>query len=133
MTSASAPLRTNRPQWLALHSFVYRLLIGSVVGLFAAVWVFFSSVDYTAFQLAIVGVFLVMFAGVPWMLARMSEPRPLSSKTSFSEWREGDLTIHTGALPAGEAALMIMIAPAACLIGIVAISGVAYLAAIGAI
>jgi hypothetical protein len=132
MTGASTPLRSNRPQWLALHPTVYRLLIGSVAALFVAVWIPFSHSDYAALQLAVVALFLVMFVGVPWVMARFSRAeRP--DRTTFGEWRSGDLDIHTGPIAAGEAALMIMIAPAAVLLGVAVISTIAYLAAVGAI
>jgi hypothetical protein len=133
MTGPSSPFLSNRPQWPALHPAVYKLLIGSVAAMFLAVWVFFSHGAYTAFQLVVVAAFLVMFVGVPWVLARLAQAPTRSNEPSFGEWRAGDLSIHTGPIPAGEAALMILIAPAAVVIGIAAISAIAYLAAIGAI
>lgn len=133
MTGPSTPVLSNRPQWLALHPAVYKLLIGSVAAMFLAVWVFFSQGAYTKLQLAIVAVFLVMFVGVPWVLARLTQSRPQPHGPSFGDWRAGDLSIHTGPIPAGEATLMILIAPAAVVLGIAAISAIAYLAAIGTI
>lgn len=125
--------RSNRPQWLALHSVVYRLLVGSVAGLFLSAWIFFSHDGYTSLQLAIVAAFLVMFAGVPWAMARMAVARrdEAAESPSFAEWRAGDLSTWTGPLPAGHAALMILTAPAAVLLGLFAISAIAYMAASG--
>lgn len=131
MTDALAPRRSNRPQRLALHPLVYAALIGSVVALFLIAWAAFSGSPYAALQLGVVAVFLAMFVGVPWMMSRAARARPNERAIPFGEWREGDFQTWTGALPAGEAALMILSAPAAVVTGIGAISAVAYLAAAG--
>ena len=122
---------SNRPQRLALHPSVYRALIGSAVCLFLSTWIFFGHNPYTALQLVIAGFFIAMFVGTPWLLARNARGRAEPDRTSFGEWREGDFQTDTGALPAGEAALMVMIAPVAVTVGMFAISLIAYLAAAG--
>jgi hypothetical protein len=130
---APARSRSNRPQWLDLHPAVYRLLVGSAVWVFLAIWVSFSHSAYTALQLGVVAVFLAVFIGVPVTLARLAKrPRPAGT-ASFAEWRAGDLETHTGPVAAGEAAVMVMIAPAACAAGLTIISALAYLTATGAI
>lgn len=124
--------RSNRPQFLALHPLVYRLLLASAAGVFLSAWLFFSHDGYTAFQLAVVLAFLVMFVGVPWVMARMTaKRRAAEAAPSFAEWREGDFVTWTGPLPAGQAALMILTAPAAAVLGLFAISAIAYMAATG--
>lgn len=125
--------RSNRPQWLALHPAIYRLLLGSMAGLFLSAWIFFGHDGYTALQLAVVAAFLAMFAGVPWAMARQAGRGGREKSPSFAEWRAGDFDTWTGPLPAGQAALMIMCAPAAAVLGLFAVSAIAYMAAVGAL
>lgn len=123
--------RSNRPQWLDLHPAVYRLLIGSVVWLFVALWLCFGHDAYTALQLGIVAAFLAVFTGVPAVMARLAKRKSQSGQVTFAEWRGGDLDTYTGPVAAGEAALMVVIGPVACVLGLTVISAMAYMTAAG--
>lgn len=129
--SGSSMSRTNRLQCLDLHPVVYGLLIGSTVWVVLAFWLFFSHDAYTAFQLVIVTFFMAMFIGVPVAMVRTARKPAKPNQVSFGDWRAGDLQTYTGPVPAGQAALMVLIAPMAAVVGITAISAIAYMAAMG--
>lgn len=114
-----------------LHPAVYGLLVGCVLWIVAAAWIFFASDRYAALQVAVVAVFAAAFLLVPYWLFRLSGEKP--QQGSFREWLDGEIQLIDGPMNARSALAMVLCAPVAGAAGLTLVSFVAHLAAIGAI
>jgi hypothetical protein len=122
----------NRPIETALHPAVNLALAGTLVWLLAAVWLAFGAQGYTALQLAIATFLSVMFALVPYTLWLISQSghKPAAAKP-FRQWATHELQTASGPVDGKDAAIMVLLAPAAVSLGITVTSVIAILAARG--
>ena len=111
------------------------LMAGSVVLSVLALWLLFDDGAGTTLSLLVVTGFAAAFIGTPYVLWRAA-PRQTDdepSAGSLRAWLEGEFEADRGTISAKHAMAMILLLPAAGAIGLVAISFVAHLAAIGAL
>lgn len=122
----------NRPIETALHPAVNLALTGTLVWLLAAIWLAFGAQSYSALQLAIATFLSIIFALVPYTLWLISqrEHRPTAAKP-FREWAAHELQTASGPVEGKDAAIMVLLAPAAVSLGITVMSVIAVLAAHG--
>lgn len=118
----------NAPISHNLHPHIYGLLVGSVIWITLVVWAFFGSGAYTALQLAVVAAFALAFVATPLVLWRISAAKQ-EEAGSLQSWLETELETHTGVVHGAHAAVMVLLAPAACAFGLTGVSLVAWLAA----
>ena len=113
---------SNVPRVSELHPVVYKALAGCVVWSVAALWVLFSREPEMTLQLAVVTAFAAAFVGIPLWLRHLSMTQPASKHLPFAEWSNARFEIVGGTIAAGEAALLVLLAPLSCAIGLTAIS-----------
>ena len=116
----------NVPVSRGLHPKIYGLLVGSVSGIIVAVWVFFSGNTYTEIQLSITTVFGIAFVATPYALWRLSGKRNEEDQ-SLRAWCNSELDTYTGKVHGTHAAVMVLLAPMACAVGMTGISFIAWL------
>ncbi len=127
-------LRRNLPVYRTPHRAVYASMAGAVAVTVLALWVLFRD-SGTTLSLIVVTGFALAFVGTPYALWRASRRHTDAppANPAFSEWLEGDFEADTGVIGAKQAMAMILLLPAAGAIGLIAVSFVAHLAAIGAL
>lgn len=128
--------RRNLPVYRVPHPAIYAMMAGSVVLTVAALWVLFDDGAGTTLSLAVVAFFAAAFMGTPYVLYRASPHRAeveSPTRPSLREWLEGDFECDRGTIGAKHAMAMILLLPAAGAVGLVAVSFIAHLAAIGAL
>lgn len=111
---------SNLPRVSGLHPVVYKTLAGSVVWTVGALFALFSDNSETRLQLAVVAVFAAAFVGVPLWLMRISKVEPDPRHLPFGEWVNTRFEIAGGSVKAGEAALLVLLAPLSCALGLTA-------------
>ena len=117
------PRLSNVPRVTALHPVVYRALAGCVVWTVGAFWVLFSRESETMFQIAVVTFFAAAFVATPyWMRHIATQGKPATQHLPLSEWRHARFETAAGTVAAGEAAMLVLLAPLACAIGLTAVS-----------
>jgi hypothetical protein len=135
----ATPHGRNAPLHLSLHPAIPRILVGCIVWLCAALWIAFAHDSYAALQIAVVVVFAAVFVGMPLVLNRLSKKGQApgaaaeTAPMSFREWLRGDFQMGDHAVPAREAAAMILLVPVACTIGLSVMAGLALMASLGAL
>lgn len=122
----------NVPVSANLHPGIYGALVGSVIWITLAIWLFFGHETYAALQLAVVTVFATAFIVTPVALWRLSSEKGMEEKT-LRDWFQGELDTCTGKVHGSHAAVMVLLAPLACAAGITGVSVIARLAAVGAL
>lgn len=122
----------NVPTESSLHPAVQRALIGCVLWIVAALWLFFGRDAYAGLQLAVSTFFCVMFVAVPMWMAKLT-PAAASQpgQPSIREWASHEFETACGSVEGRDAIAMILLAPVAIALGITGVSLVAYLAAKG--
>ena len=126
--------RRNIPTERGLHPAVYGALVGCAVWVLAAFWIFFGHDTYTGLQLAVSTFFCIMFVAVPLWLRRLSGVAASETKQSkLRDWASHEFETAYGPIEGRQAAVMVLLAPAAIALGITAVSLIAYLAARGVI
>jgi hypothetical protein len=108
----------NVPRVTELHPAVRWTLLGSVVWTVAALVALFSTDPETSMTLGVVGGFATAFVGIPLWLRAISRtkavaPRPLP----LHEWIHARFELLDGTVAAGEAALLVLLAPVSLAIG----------------
>lgn len=121
-------LLRNVPVNRNLHPAIYGVLAGAVLWITLAVWVFFGRDAYTALQLAVVAAFAIAFAVTPAVLWKLSAAKREEAKP-LRDWFDGEFDTYTGPVHGAHAAVMVLLAPAACAVGITGIALIAWLAA----
>ena len=130
--SLSQHSHRNRPMETTLHPIVNLALVGTLVWLLTAIWLAFGGQSYTALQLAVSTFLAIMFALVPyalWLLSKAGQ-KPVKTKP-FREWAANEMQTASGPVEGRDAAVMVLLAPAAVALGITVMSFIAFLAAHG--
>lgn len=125
--------RRNHPTETALHPNVNLALLGTLVWSMAAIWLAFGAADsYLALQLAIITFLAIMVGLVPYALFHLwqAQHRPVAAK-SFQQWAGHEFQTASGPVEGKEAAVMVLLAPAAVALGLTVMSLIAVLAANG--
>ena len=112
-----------------VHPAVYGLLAGCVALILVAAWLAFAHDGYAALQVVVAAAFAVAFVATPLVLYRLSGQSIRAG--AFRDWLDSELEVLDGTLSARSALVMIVSAPAACALGITAVSAVAWLTAAG--
>jgi len=136
MEAAMNGARRNFPVYLIPHPAIYALMAGSVALTVLALWLIFDDGAGTVLSLAVVTGFAAAFMGTPYALYRASPHRNAAAspaRPSLREWLDGDFACDRGVIGAKHAMAMILLLPAAGAVGLVAVSFIAHLAAIGAL
>lgn len=117
--------------YLSVHPAVFRAAIGMAAGMAAAAGIFLAHDLQMVYVLGVVAAFTVVAVSIPLLLARMS--RSAKARVPLARWRHGELEICTGCMRTWEAALLILIAPLASVLGLAALCFIALLASRGAL
>ena len=125
--------RRNLPVYRVPHPAVYGLMAGAVVLSVLALWILFNDGAGTTLSLLVVTGFAVAFMGTPYVLWRAAPRKTDDGPRSLRVWLEGEFEADRGTIGAKHAMAMILLLPAAGATGLVAISFIAHLAAIGAL
>jgi hypothetical protein len=135
MEAAMSASRRNLPVYRVPHPAVYGLMAGSVMLTVLALWILFDDGAGTTLSLLVVTGFAAAFMGTPYVLWRAAPRKPDDGPRaeSLRTWLEGEFEADRGTIGAKHALAMILLLPAAGAIGLVAISFIAHLAAIGAL
>ncbi|MGE5537063.1 MAG: hypothetical protein ACM30I_00480 [Gemmatimonas sp.] len=124
---------SNVPRVTELHPVITNILAGSVVWTVAAMAALFSTDAETSLQLAVVGGFAAAFVGFPLWLARIGATRATAPKPlPFREWIHTRFEILGGTVAAGEAALLVLLAPVSLAAGLTVASVIRFVVAQGA-
>ena len=130
--SLSQHSHRNRPMETTLHPIVNLALVGTLVWLLTAIWLAFGAQSYTALQLAVSTFLAIMFVLVPYALWLLSKAGQTPVKTKpFREWAANEMQTASGPVEGKDAAVMVLLAPAAVSLGITVMSFIAFLAAHG--
>jgi ACR3 family arsenite efflux pump ArsB len=84
-------------------------------------WIGFSGTATINIAIAISVVTLVMYLGVPLILARTS--RYVTPQTSFGDYLEGELETYGGAISGREAMIQVLTVPACLAVGLTLMAG----------
>lgn len=127
-------LRRNLPVYRTPHRAIYASMAGAVAIAVLALWVLFRD-SGTTLSLVVVTGFALAFVATPYALWRASRrgADAAPANPALSEWLEGDFEADNGVIGAKQAMAMILLLPAAGATGLIAVSFVAHLAAIGAL
>jgi hypothetical protein len=134
--AAMNPSRRNVPVYRVPHPAIYGLMAGSAALTVLALWLLFGDGGGATLSLLVVTGFSAAFMVTPWLLWRAAprkEEDDAPQAGSLRAWLEGEFEADRGTIGAKHAMAMILLLPAAFAIGLVAISFIAHLAAIGAL
>jgi hypothetical protein len=126
---AAHPRASEEGRFVAVHPAVFRAGTAMAAGMSLAVLILLGGDGQLDYLIGIVALFTVVSLSLPFLLARLA--RPAKQGVSFLRWRRGELEIFTGRMRASEAALLILIAPLASVIGLAALCLIALLASRG--
>ena len=126
--------RRNHPTETALHPHVNLALMGTLVWSMAAIWLAFGAESYLALQLAIITFLAIMVGLVPYALFLLWQDQHRPAKPqSYQDWASHEFQTASGPVEGKEAAVMVLLAPAAVALGLTVMSLIAVLAANGAL
>ncbi|HTI88272.1 MAG TPA: hypothetical protein VL966_16840 [Alphaproteobacteria bacterium] len=110
---------SNVPRVGELHPVIYEVLAGSVVWTVVALTALFSTDSETSLMLAVVGGFAAAFVGIPLWLRKIARSKRAQSKPlPFREWIHARFEVLGGTMAAGEAALLVLLAPVSLAMGL---------------
>ena len=109
--------RADRPLWLEVHPLIRRVAVALAIWSLAAIWLLFSHSYYGPLLFGVVTFLVAMFGILPWTLMRVDH-EPHDRPVGFREWARGRFDTGSGPISAGEAAVMILLIPAAVAVGI---------------
>jgi len=121
-----------RPSVSALHPAIYGMLAGCVVWMMAALWLFFGHDGPTAFMLVVDVFFAAAFLAPLAIIGVSLKSERVQWSSSLRDWLGREFETGQGRVKARDAAIMILIAPAAGAIAITLVSLAAYIAAVNA-
>ncbi len=127
--------RRNLPVYRTPHRAIYALMASAVALAVLALWVLFNDAGTTMSLIVVTG-FAIAFVTTPYALWRASHGHAdaeAPEHPTFSEWLEGEFEADNGVIGAKQAMAMILLLPAAGAGGLIAVSFIAHLAAIGAL
>jgi hypothetical protein len=124
----SHPLRHNRHVESDLHPVIYKTAAGLILWFGIAAWLLFASSDYQKFDLVMVSFVMLAAVAIPSIVLmtrrhflrthmHAEEPAP----HSLHAWLAGDFQTWQARIPAGEAAVQILLPLAAVSIGLTAL------------
>jgi hypothetical protein len=128
----------DRPAMNGLHPYVYAAIGSLALWFVLAVWLSFASDGYTDYLLAIVGGFILIFVGLPFVLSRVARDDPDSaasptSRQSFRSWASCEFDTWQYRLTCRNAAVEVLLPIAAVAFGMTAFGIVVHVVAHGAI
>lgn len=127
---AAHPLSFEDGRFISVHPAVFRAGAAMAAGMSVAVLIFLGRDGQLDYLIGIVALFTLVSLSLPFLLARLA--RAGKQGIPFLRWRRGELEIFTGRMRASEAALLILIAPMASIVGLAALCLIALLASRGA-
>ncbi|MHB1219210.1 MAG: hypothetical protein ACYC1L_13535 [Alphaproteobacteria bacterium] len=127
---AAHPRASEEGRFVAVHPAVFWAGTAMAAGMSLAVVAFLGRDGQLDYLIGIVALFTLVSLSLPFLLARLA--RSGRQGVPFPRWRRGELEIFTGRMRASEAALLILIAPLASVVGLAALCLIALLASRGA-
>jgi len=121
----------NRPARLHVHRQVVRIALAAIAWTLAAVWILFSHSYYGPLLFGVVTLLVLMFVVLPWVLLRFGRGREAEPPVTFREWSDGRFETANGPIEARDAAIMILLLPAAIAVGMTAFGLIEFLTADG--
>lgn len=121
----------NSGRFLSVHPHVFRAAIALAAIMVLGAVILLGHDRQMDYLLGVVSVFTVVTVSIPLVLARLARAR--GTRVSLMRWRKGELEIFTGRMRGWEAGLLILIAPLATSLGLIALLLVADLASNGAL
>ncbi len=116
-------------QFISVHPAVFRAGAAMAAGMSVAVLLILGRDGQLDYLIGIVALFTLVSLSLPFLLARLAQMG--RQAVPFLRWRRGELQIHTGRMRASEAALLILIAPIASVVGLTVLCLIALLASRG--
>lgn len=121
----SHPLRHNRHVESDLHPAIYKTAAGLVLWFGIAAWLLFASSDYQKFDLVMVSFVMLAAVSIPSIVLatrrhfmRTHMHAEDTAPHSLHAWLAGDFETWQARIPAGEAAVQILLPLAAVSIGL---------------
>jgi hypothetical protein len=110
-----------RASFVSIHPRIQKWGAALAAWMLVVAWIGFSGTFTINIAIAISAVTLVMYLGVPLVLARTS--RYATPETSFGDYLEGELETYGGAISGREAMIQILTVPACLAAGLTAMAG----------
>lgn len=116
-------------RFLSVHPHVFRAAIALAAIMVLGAVILLGHDRQMDYVLGVVGIFTLVAVSIPLVLARLARARGV--RMPLLRWRKGEMEIFTGRMRGWEAGLLILIAPLATSLGLIALLLIADLASNG--